>query len=190
MKKLIFDCLVQKSRTCLIIVLPWRMECSWDPDRSWLFPVVLDYSKILWCPFVGKQAIQIWQRNEEDERDKYIDALLLPFLWLSILSVSQCLKILVFTGNWEMWKGGKYKMFINIFFFIWRLDLSAYMRRWAEYYSLRENKVIFLSWITSLNRKVCFGWNENGADNKSLLGSSAFSALAAELPLKRSSVSI
>lgn len=68
-QKLMFDCLFQKSSTCLIILLPWRVD-EVETDISWLFPVVLDYLKILWCPSVGKQAIQIWQRNEEGERNE------------------------------------------------------------------------------------------------------------------------
>lgn len=55
------------------------------------------------------------------------DALLLPFLQLIILSVSQCLKYS--TGISEMWTGEKCKLFIN-FFFNWRLDLSISVPIW------------------------------------------------------------
>lgn len=108
------------------------------------------------------------------------DALLLPFLQLIILSVSQCLKYS--TGISEMWIGEKCKLFINFFFIEGWISVSQCLYEelgWLLY--LRGKQGDFLSWIT-WHRKVCFGWNINEADSKDLLGSGAFSAFTVEVP--------
>lgn len=82
------------------------------------------------------------------------DALLLPFLQLIILSVSQCLKYS--TGISEMWTGEKCKLFIN-FFFYWRLDLSISVPIWrVGVIIIFKGKTRWFSLLDNLAQKGVF----------------------------------